>query len=54
MEMLGDPQKQATYIILKLLIITLESKTEAGKITFNMFYLSQYNQNIINSTCTQY
>lgn len=43
MEMLGDPQKQATYIILKLLVITLESKTEAGKINFNnMFYLSQY------------
>lgn len=67
--MLGEPQMWVTYLSLKLLVATLESKKETGKIikfntiwynyTFiiinfiNIVYLTEYMQTIIISTCNQ-
>lgn len=45
----------ATYAILDFPVATLRKEKETGEIHFNnIFYLTQYIQNIIISTCNQY
>lgn len=42
---------QVTETILNLLVVTLEKEKEMGIDFNNLFYLTQYSQNIIFSTC---
>lgn len=51
-EMLVEPQMGAPYVILKLLVVPLESKKDTSEIDFNtIFYLTQYIQNVSISIC---